>query len=271
MDSENEERFKYIMDSYQLLQSGFDWSTTMHIPFRAVSPNSITHRFIRMKVFSEDKFVFLELEVNKAMTSEIINLLKNLKGARDWYFEGPQGIGKSFAFLHLVLVLRRFYKHEFRVIYINNPHEWKKSSWRYILNEVIYTFAEDEEKFSNTFTLKQWYERLWKAEADKRKDMLQGFLEAAEDYCKKQGLKLLGVLDQENEVANLRDQGHYPFPFDFYDRISGSKYLITCASADNWSSVKKSQSWQNLRSEIKISLERLQYQVNYNFITKSMF
>ena len=50
--------------------------------------------------------------------------------------------------------------------------------------------------------------------------MLQEFLEAAGDYCKKQGLKLLGVFDKENEVSNLKDQGHYPFP-SFYGQISG--------------------------------------------------
>ena len=258
MISDIQKTFEEMMTGYQLLQSGFEWNDTMHIPFQAVSPNTLTPSFLRMKVYSEDKFAFLQLEVNKTMTSQIIELLKDpsQKNYRNWHFEGPQGIGKSFAFLHLVLQLRRFHK-EYRLIYVNNPNEWRNLEWSYIVNEVIYAFAEDEKTFSifsNTFTLSQWYERLWTTEFKNRRAVFIEFLETARDYCDKKGLTLIAVLDQENEIANLKShsQSPYPFPFDLYEQIQGSKYIITCASANNWTILKKNSTWRNLGTMLQI-------------------
>ena len=247
------EGFGHITECYQALHKGFEWGLEMHIPFKAVSPNPLTLRFSRMKIQDEEKFTFLEFEINREMTNKILNVMEGTKTDRDWYFEGPQGIGKSFTFLHLVLSLRKFHSEKFRVIYVNNPHAWRNDRWGYIVNEVIYAFAGDEEDFSTlteTQTLEKWYGTLYNAEPEKREGMLEKFLETIKIYRKKKGFKLIGVLDQENEVKELTKV----FPFSFYNSITGRNFLFTCASANNWSSVNKPQSWQDLQEKIKIPI-----------------
>ena len=249
-----------MIESHQILKSGFQWQETMHIPFRAASPNPLTERFVRMKVMGEDKFTFLANDVNLDMADQILNLLKNPQGVSDWYFEGPQGIGKSFSFFFFVLQLRRFYTQNYRVIYVNNPNAWKKAPWRYIVNEVVYAFCGDEEKFNTlpkSMTLSEWYARLWNTGPANRQATLEEFLESVDDYCKEARLELLAVLDQENEISDKKiDKNQYEFPFNYYNGIPSVKYMITCASANNWTSVKKSQSWKNLNDKIKIPFKK---------------
>jgi len=254
--------YKRIIESNQTLQYGFEWGTTMHIPFRAVSPNGLHSKFLRVIVKDEEKFLYLEHEMHKEMFSRILEILRNPQEHKKWYFEGPPGIGKSCALLYIVLVLRKFLSNEFRVIYINNPFVLERSSF---VNELIYAFAEDEKEFSalspslREFTLEQWHKHLFETEIKEREASYQEFLEAAQKICLKKNLKIIGVFDQENEALHQKKQDDYNFPYSYYNNIPGVDYLITCASTSNWHIVNKSLAWQNLTTKMNISFRKFAF------------
>jgi hypothetical protein len=224
---------------------------------RSISPNALTSRFSLVK--DEDgNFAFIPLEIHQNILDQVTPLTKAEFG--QYYFEGPQGIGKSFTLLYIVLTLRR-QKDLYRVIYINNPELWKKYKIQYIANELIWAFMEDQKTFpcpsgeNSENPLEEWY-TLLSAENPKESDF-ELFLRTADKHCKNQNLWLVSFMDQENSVTDMLNlpQNTYSFPFNFYSRMPAVPTSFTFASANNYTSVKRTQGWENLADHLKLSFK----------------
>ena len=80
---------------------------------------------------------FNEREFNQTFTNDIkAKILNDPFKFGKYHIEGPQGIGKSFALMHLVLTLRNE-PTKYRVLYVNNPQELDKLSKKVLANELF--------------------------------------------------------------------------------------------------------------------------------------
>jgi len=247
-------------ESFQVNSEYFDYIDPM-----TVSPNALTKRFLDQDMLNADGtyngFSFFKHPFYDELLKKVLLLIKQPPGK--YYFEGPQGIGKSFALLSIVMEMRK--QKEFRVIYVNNPELWKDFNIKYIANELIWTFAQDEHSFpppdggSSTNPLEQWYQIISSRTATDS-DFIN-FLETAYSYCQGQRIQIVAFLDQENSMrnkwrSNFQD---YLFPFDFYSSIHCVSHIFTFASANNNTRVKKTQGWTDLGKELNIAFESFRF------------
>jgi len=245
-----------LKSNHQVNQEYYDFIDPM-----TISPNALTERFQDQDMLNVDGtpngFSFFKLPLYKKLLKNVLSLIERPTGK--YYFEGPQGIGKSFALLSVVMEMRK--QKEFRVIYVNNPELWKDFDVRYIANELIWTFAQDEHSFpppdggSSKNPLEQWYQKI-SSQPSAELEVIN-FLRTAYDYCIDHNIQMVAFLDQENSVRNKWSSTHndYCFPFNFYSGVPYVHHIFTFASASNKTRVKKTQGWKNLCLELDINFQ----------------
>jgi len=252
--------FSKLVDLYtqhhHLITPIDDHSRRIH-PY-AVSPNSLTSRFETM--CGKDGFRLIDLPVHKKFLNDVAAILSS---PVNYYYEGPQGIGKSFTLLSAVIALRGEVA-ACRIIYVNNPELWKHEPFQYIVNEMVWAFMEDRNSFPRPEDavddekggLEQWYNRLMNSN-NKQADY-STFLFEARKYCNDKKLVFACFMDQENSVSTKqilsKSEFVYEFPFNYYQEFPSVYNTLCFASANNNTHIKRTEGWVNFANVFKASI-----------------